>query len=143
MPSVRRLHTYLGVFIAPSVLFFALTGIVQLFSLHEARAGYQPPAILLALGSVHKNQVLPPAKPETPKGGKAGPAGKREPKPRAETMPTVWTYLLKWFFVIMALCLVTSTSLGLYLAFKFTRRPRLCWGLVTAGTLIPLALLFA
>jgi hypothetical protein len=55
---IRRLHTYLGAFIAPSVLFFAATGSLQLFSLHEAHGDYQPPAFIEKLGMLHKDQVF-------------------------------------------------------------------------------------
>jgi len=55
---LRQWHSYIGLFIAPSVIFFSLTGALQLFSLHEAHGTYQPPAILEKLASVHKDQVL-------------------------------------------------------------------------------------
>ena len=63
MMTVRQLHTYLGAFIAPSVLFFAFSGSLQLFSLHEAHGTYKPPAFAEQFGSIHKDQVLksPPA----------------------------------------------------------------------------------
>jgi hypothetical protein len=56
--TIRQWHSYIGVFVAPSVLFFALTGSVQLFSLHEAHGHYEPPAIIEKLSSVHKDQVF-------------------------------------------------------------------------------------
>jgi len=34
--TLRLIHLYPGVFIAPAVLFFALTGILQTFSLYAA-----------------------------------------------------------------------------------------------------------
>src|ERR1700733_10596500 len=58
MMTVRQWHTYIGAFIAPSVLFFAFTGSLQLFSLHEAHGAYTSPAIVEALSRVHKDQVL-------------------------------------------------------------------------------------
>ena len=45
--TIRRWHTYLGLFIAPSVLFFSLTGAVQLFSLHEAHGDYTPAPLVI------------------------------------------------------------------------------------------------
>lgn len=58
MLIVRKLHTYVGMFIAPSVIFFALSGALQLFHLHEARGSYHPPPLIEMLGSLHKDQVL-------------------------------------------------------------------------------------
>ena len=41
--QIRAIHTYVGMLIAPTVLFFACTGILQIYSLHEAHGGYTPP----------------------------------------------------------------------------------------------------
>ena len=77
LAAIRRWHSWMGVFIAPSALFFAVTGVIQIFSLHESRGGYHPPALIEGLGSVHKDQVFRirpprPAKAEAP--AAAGPA---------------------------------------------------------------------
>jgi hypothetical protein len=60
LKQIRQLHLYLGVFFAPAILFFSLTGAVQLFGLHEGHPGeaYQPPKWIAALASIHKDQVL-------------------------------------------------------------------------------------
>jgi uncharacterized iron-regulated membrane protein len=58
MQSIRTWHTYIGILIAPSVLFFAFTGSLQLFSLHEAHDSYKPPPVIEKLASVHKDQVF-------------------------------------------------------------------------------------
>jgi uncharacterized iron-regulated membrane protein len=46
LKSTRLIHLYIGVFIAPALLFFAFTGALQTFSLHETTRGssYRPPA---------------------------------------------------------------------------------------------------
>ena len=55
----RLVHLYLGVFIAPALLFFAFTGALQTFSLHETTRGssYKPPAWAVMLGQIHKKQT--------------------------------------------------------------------------------------
>jgi len=58
MSSIRIWHMYIGILIAPSVLFFALTGALQIFSLHEAHGSYEPPALLEKLSRLHKDQVF-------------------------------------------------------------------------------------
>ncbi len=57
---LRALHLYLGVFTAPALLFFAFTGALQTFGLHEAARGsdYKPPAWLEAMAHLHKKQSL-------------------------------------------------------------------------------------
>lgn len=58
----RQWHFYLGTLFAPSIIFFAFSGAMQLFGLHEIRPGraYQPPAWIQKMGSIHKNQTLSP-----------------------------------------------------------------------------------
>ncbi len=57
---LRAVHLYLGVFTAPALLFFAFTGALQTFGLHEAERGsdYKPPAWLEAMAHLHKKQSL-------------------------------------------------------------------------------------
>jgi hypothetical protein len=54
---VRLSHLYIGVFIAPAVIFFAITGAVQTFNLHKTgeRKGYTPPKVLAVLARIHKD----------------------------------------------------------------------------------------
>jgi hypothetical protein len=70
LKNIRLIHLYLGVFIAPALLFFAFTGALQTFSLHETTRGssYKPPAWAVTLGQIHKKQttVVPVRKPASP-----------------------------------------------------------------------------
>jgi hypothetical protein len=142
---VRRWHTYVGVFIAPSILFFAVTGALQLFALHEAHGAYQPAAIIEKLGELHKNQsfAVKPRRPpaagakteaaEHPAADHDHDAGPAKARPVAVTA-------LKWLFLLVAAGLVTSTSLGLWIALTSTRRRGLIRGLLAAGVLVPILL---
>jgi hypothetical protein len=132
MTRIRRWHSYIGLFIAPSVLFFALTGAAQLFSLHEAHGNYEPPAIVEKLSSVHKDQVFE--------------FGDHHGQPHAGTdehgdKSELPSFLLKLFFLVVALCLAVSTALGLWMGFTQMRRKTLAWLLVATGTMIPVGLL--
>jgi hypothetical protein len=138
MTTIRRWHSYFGFFMAPIVLFFALTGAAQLFSLHEAHGNYQPPALLEKLSSVHKDQVFAPGHHHGPPAeGTAALATTGDDDDK--TSPS--TLALKAFFLLVALCLVLSTALGLWMGLTQTRQKRLGWVLVVAGALIPLGLL--
>jgi hypothetical protein len=55
----RKVHLYFGVFISPALLFFAFTGALQSFSLHEQTRGsnYKPPAWIATLAQLHKKQT--------------------------------------------------------------------------------------
>ena len=110
MASLRTWHSYLSVFIAPSVIFFALTGALQIFNFHEAHDGYQPPVLLEKLARVHKDQVFERAERHEPP-PVAGAAPPSPPEAEDEGGPGVLALALKWFFLVVALVLTTSTTL--------------------------------
>jgi hypothetical protein len=66
LKSLGLTHHYIGVFFAPAIRFFAITGSLQMFGLHETSRGssYVPPAILVHLSQLHKKGTLylPPRK---------------------------------------------------------------------------------
>lgn len=138
---IRRIHTWLGVFVAPSILFFALTGAIQLYGLHESHEGYRPAPAIEKLGMLHKDQVLklkpkrarPPAaaQPSAPK-----PAEQKD----HDAGPKVATPLLKALFLVVALSLVATTVLGVWMALAHGRDRKLSLGLLVAGALLPLVL---
>ena len=140
MASLRVWHSYLSVFIAPSVIFFALTGALQIFNLHEAHDGYRPPVLLEKLARVHKDQVFEQEERHEPPPPAA--AGDAPPPPHEEEAgPVLLTYALKWFFLLVALVLTTSTTLGLWIALTHITRKRVSALLLGGGCLVPLLLL--
>jgi hypothetical protein len=138
MTSIRRWHSYIGLFIAPSVLFFALTGAVQLFNLHESHGSYHAPALLEKLSSVHMDQAFEMGHHhEAP-----APDDHASPGPEEhEDEPGAATFLLKGYFLLVALGLTVSTVFGLWMGLVQTRSKTVGWLLVGSGSLIPLALL--
>jgi hypothetical protein len=140
MLLIRTWHTHLGVFIAPSVLFFCFTGAFQLFSLHEAHGKYRPPAILEKLAKLHKDQVFEERQHEA-EPSKAEASQEQTPPPEeAEDEKRVPTMILKSFFVVVAVSLMASTILGLWMALVNPRRRRRYWLLLAAGTAVPAVL---
>jgi hypothetical protein len=181
---LRQVHFYLGVFFAPSIIFFAFSGALQTFSLHENHNGLPGIPWVTALAELHKNQRIPatwtgneaetapakatpPSKPitntgtvklETHDGDEAQTAGLKSkdeasdvrtqsatakaspgpapPKRHAKSIP------LKVFVGFMGIGLIISSLLGIYMAFKYARGPVLIWGLLIAGTALPIALLY-
>jgi hypothetical protein len=141
LAAVRQWHSYLGVAIAPSVLFFALTGALQLFTLHEAHGDYRPPQLIEKLGMVHKDQVYA-LKPKRAAPPGSAPDAVAKPKPAAPAQgPKASTWALKSLFLGVALSLVTLTCLGLWMALRYGRRKRLAWGLLVAGAAVPVLIL--
>ena len=149
MLTLRRWHAWLGLLIAPSVLFFALTGAVQLFGLHESHGNYRPPALIEKLSSVHKDQVFAPGHHGEPPPGEqaasepsAGGDAKvdQEAHHDGDEDSSLSTTLLKYYFLMVALMLVVSTGFGIWMGISQLRRPRQAWALLLIGTLLPLAL---
>jgi hypothetical protein len=136
---VRRIHAWIGMLIAPSVLFLASTGALQLYSLHEAHGDYTPPSLLVALGSLHKDQKLPaPPKP----GAKAEPEHHHHDDDDAGP-PKPATALLKIVLLGVAAGLIVSTLLGLWMALQDRLRRRTNLVLLAIGLVAPLALVLA
>ncbi|MBK8270033.1 MAG: hypothetical protein IPK83_17745 [Planctomycetes bacterium] len=66
MKTLRTIHVYLGCAFAPLLVFFLLSGLLQIFELHEGRkdGSYQPPRWVAELASVHMHQRLSPNAPQ-------------------------------------------------------------------------------
>jgi uncharacterized iron-regulated membrane protein len=56
---IRFIHLYVGVFIAPAIVFFAFTGALQTLSLHVSVKGgsYKPANWIVVLAQLHKRQT--------------------------------------------------------------------------------------
>lgn len=152
LKAIRLTHSYLGVLFAPTILFFSITGGLQMFSLHETTRGssYVPPAILVHLSQLHKKGTLyvaphkpaPPTAPkaDTPKTDSAKPEEpKPSPSPDATAPPNPLP--IKIFFAATALALVTSTCTGIVMAWKYARRKLVVAAVLLAGVVVPLMLL--
>jgi hypothetical protein len=143
---LRKIHLYIGIFTTPALLFFAITGAMQTFSLHETTQGssYKPPAWIASLAQLHKKQtpIVPVRKtraaaPETAQTGSAKPSKDAEPAaaPKKSHLP------MKIFFLLVSISLLTSTLTGIYMSYKYSRSWRIITGLLVAGVVIPLLLL--
>lgn len=141
--TLRRWHSYIGSFVAPSVLFFTLTGAIQLFSLHEDHGTYHAPVLLERLSSLHKDQVLNKHKGNEKHDDAAPPAGSDNSAPHEseEQKPVpAATFALKIFFLVVALGLTLSTCFGVWMSLQ-TPRKGLPLALLLTGTLLPIILL--
>jgi hypothetical protein len=152
---LRLIHLYTGVFIAPALLFFAFTGALQTFSLHETTRGgsYKPPAWAVMLAQIHKKQTpivpvrkLPPpdkqADKATQEKTQTSPTPPTEaPKPTGEAAPKSHNPLpLKCFFLLVSIGLFVSTLSGLYMSYKYIRNRRLITVILLAGIIVPVLL---
>jgi hypothetical protein len=153
LKSVRLIHRYIGLFFSPTILFFALTGGLQMFGLHESARGdsYVPPNILVHLSQLHKKGTLylPPRKvapPNSSQSDGAKPDGPKLelPKPTqvSPATPPPDSLPMKMFFAATALALAISTCTGLIMGWKYARRKSIVLLTLAAGVLIPAILVF-
>jgi hypothetical protein len=156
LKAARQIHLYVGVFIAPALLFFAFTGGLQVFSLHETTRGsdYKPPAWLVTLAQVHKKQttMVPSHKPHPADSANAKPdhedaapsptgsAPMAQTPPDAPRAPAKNPLPLKIFFAFVSLGLFVSTLLGIYMAYRYSRKPAMLSVLLIAGVVVPVLL---
>lgn len=143
---IRQLHFWVAAFVAPSLLLFAVTGMLQLFKLHEAEGGYRPLPVIEKLGQVHIHQkyALRPVRARPPEAA-APAAAKPAPAPaRAESgeegAPLGET-LVKWVFLVMSVGMALSSVLGIWMAMSNTRQRPIMLALLAAGTVLPILVL--
>jgi hypothetical protein len=145
LKSVRLIHRYIGLFFAPTILFFAITGGLQMMGLHETARGspYVPPSILMHLSQLHKKGTLylPSRKVSPPNSAKTDGAKPDGPKPEAlkptQSPQPPNSLPIKIFFAATALALAVSTCTGLIMGWKYARRKSIVLLIVVAGVLIP------
>lgn len=141
--TLRQYHHYIGVFLAPAILLFAVSGMVQTFRLNEEKGwGGTPPNWMVWIAAFHKDQTPPQPKPAKPKAPPvvadhhdhdATPAAGAPAKPPSP-LP------LKIFVILMGLGLITSTLLGVIIALNNRAMRRVSTIMLFAGTILPLTL---
>jgi hypothetical protein len=119
MSFLRKLHLYLGCLFAPTLIFFAVSGSWQLFNWHESTRDhtYTAPRALAVLSDIHKDAHIPP----TPN---------RKPTP------------LRYFLFTAAVGLVTTTILGVIMAYRFSQRPIVATVSLLLGIVVPATLIW-
>lgn len=121
MRLIRRLHLYLGCFFSPLLLYFAVSGAWQVFSLNDVPK-QNPTAwrqLLHEWSKPHKDSTLPGENPK-----------------QAHSLA------FRILAVLMALGLAVTMALGILMAFQILRRPMIIAGLLIAGLALPVVFLF-
>jgi hypothetical protein len=146
---LRRLHQYLGLFFAPTLLLFALSGALQTYRWQEPQGyGGAPPRWVVWLASVHKDQAPPRAEGEKP--GASAPGAAKGPAPGAERSPAKAAEHkgpgrrqgLMLFVGLFGLALIVSTLLGIAVALANAATRRTSLLILAAGAALPLLLLY-
>jgi hypothetical protein len=144
---LRRFHQYLGLFFAPALLLFSLSGALQTYRWQEAKGAG---GWIVWMASVHKDQ----AQPRTPRaegGPEAGApkAATAAPAPDAKAAPKApgkkgpgRRQALMLFVGLFGLALFASTLLGIAIALAHAAARRTNLIVLAAGTIVPLLLLY-
>ena len=122
MRKLRRVHLYLGLALAPLLIFFSLSGAWQSLNLHKDRkdGSYKAPAVLAELSRVHTRQRLI-LDSRDQKGGRK----------TQSSEPFRWLALFAGFAVsVLAL-------IGIWMGFRMSKRKWLPIGILCLGTLLP------
>jgi hypothetical protein len=146
---LRRLHQYLGLFFAPTLLLFALSGALQTYRWQEPQGyGGAPPHWVVWLASVHKDQALPRAAgekspPEAEGAAKGPPPGAASPPAKAaEHKGPGRRQGLMLFVGLFGLALIGSTLLGIAVALANAATRRTSLLVLAGGAALPLLLLY-
>jgi hypothetical protein len=148
---LRRLHQYIGLFFAPTLLLFALSGALQTYRWQEPKGfGGTPPGWIVWMASVHKDQAQP--RPAKAGGGEGGPpaAEKAKAAPEAKAPPAKGPGKkgpgrrqgLMLFVGLFGLSLIFSTLLGIAVALANAATRRTSLLVIAAGAAVPLLLLY-
>jgi hypothetical protein len=149
MKQIRQFHLYLGTFFAPVIFFFALSGALQTFGLHENEedGSYNAPAWIATMAEIHKDQRL--AKPHRPHPQAApaenAPAHDEHPPaaaPGDEHKEAPSSLPLKCFVLLLAIGLMVTAALGIYMALQSRNNRRITWFMLAGGVIVPIVLLF-
>ncbi len=121
MRNLRQLHIYLGVFFAPILIYFSISGAWQVFRFNDLPKEGDPTSVqkvLHALSEPHTHATLP------------GNDGKKEQ-----------SLLFKCFEILMASGFVITSVLGIQMAFQLGRQRKAVTIALIAGALIPILFL--
>ena len=118
-PFLRKAHLYLGVFFAPMLVFFVVSGWYQTMNPDRRKTPEDAEAVWDRMRFVHAESLLP-----------------------AKEATTYKTKPFRWLVAIMSAAMVATTALGIYLAFRHSRKP---WPVVVClvlGFAVPLFILW-
>lgn len=121
MRALRRLHTYLGCFFAPLLLFYVLTGWYQTVYHDRLKSPGDAETIGERLRTVHVDQIYPTNR---------------------EFSHASSPKLFQALVVLMAIALVVTLVLGIILAFRSIRNPWMVAMSLVLGILLPIVLLW-
>ena len=114
MKNLRRLHLYLGCFFAPLLLFYVGTGWYQTLHTNRKKSLGEKGDWVSNLTSIHVDQIYP-----------------------SESASTFSPFLFRGLVIVMSISLIVTVGLGIFLAFRSTRKHWPVWLSLSLGVLLP------
>lgn len=142
--NVRRIkiiHRYLGLFFAPAIIFFSLSGALQTLGLHNTApgSGNLPARWIVLMAQIHKKQTLAVPVPKTKSLANAS-DNSHSGSPAKRNMPA-GKRALQLFVVLMSGALMGTTLLGIVMASMYGGDRRLTALILIAGILFPISVM--
>jgi len=120
MRQLRKLHTYLGVFFAPLLLFFVASGLYQVIDRDRLKDPSEAESLIQKMRVVHTDQIYPKT-------------GAR--KQRSATA-------FRTITVVMSAAIAITTILGLVIAIRSLRPRWMLWAMLGGGFVVPVLILW-
>lgn len=138
--TARIAHRYLGLFFAPSILFFALSGVFQVLGWHQALRGANeaPARWIEEMAQIHKKQTLELPAPK-PQKQATDPAEDRQAPKKSSKTPASKT-AMKLFVLVMSVALIATTLLGIVMALLYGGDWKITSAVVLLGVFFPIAI---
>jgi hypothetical protein len=121
MKLLRQIHLFLGVFFTPMLLFFVGTGWYQTVNHDRLKSPGDAETLVQKFRVVHTDQIYP-----------------TEHEIRRPSSPKLFRALV----VVMSAAIVSTTVIGIILAFRFSRKIWAVWLCLGLGLAVPAALLW-
>ena len=117
--ALRRAHLHLGVFFAPLLLFFVLTGWYQTVTPDRRKGATDSDDWTSRLSRVHVEQYLP-----------------------SKSAEGYSTFLFKFLVVVMSIALSATVAIGVLLAFQVQKSRWQVWLSLMLGVIVPIVILW-
>ncbi len=134
---IRKIHKYSGLFFAPAILFFCVTGVIQTYNLHKVRPDQTPSDLVLRVAALHKDQTTEIRRKAPSRPAMAG----KPPESKEEAKSGTGQALLKLFVALTSVSLAGTTLIGVYLAFQARRERALVCLVLALGFVVPTVLI--
>jgi len=135
--NLRRWHHYIGVFLAPAILFYTFSGFIQVLGWQDQR-NPAPPAWVSWVAGIHKKQEAP--KPRSAAPAPVKPAGPPA-APHDDDHDHGAFVPLKIFALLTAIGLFVTTLIGLTVALGTRSTRRTATIVLVAGIVVPAILM--